>query len=101
MFADYLIRGFQVEVSTVLKLTDYEITMTCSMTLGKYSVAYFMHSVHYTQMCMYSQQVHYQYWPNSGYKQYGEYSVDLLGKEARSWRDTFSEDSRSHTSRCG
>ena len=32
-------------------------------------------------MYMYSQEVCYQYWPNSGYKQYGEYSVDLLGGE--------------------
>ena len=32
-------------------------------------------------MCMYSQKVCYQYWPSSGYKQYGEYSVDLLGEE--------------------
>ena len=30
---------------------------------------------------MYSQEVCYQYWPNSGYQQYGEYSVDLLGEE--------------------
>ena len=32
-------------------------------------------------MYMYSQEVCYQYCPNSGYKQYGEYSVDLLGEE--------------------
>ena len=34
-------------------------------------------------MYMYSQEVCYQYWPSStsGYKQYGEYSVDLLGEE--------------------
>ena len=100
MFADYLIRVFQVEVSMVLKLTEYEVTLTCSMTLGKYSVAYFRHSMHCTHLgkctCTHKE-VCYQYWPSSGYKQYGEYSVDLLGEEEL--EDTFSGDSTSRTSR--
>ena len=32
-------------------------------------------------MYVYSQEVCYRYWPNSGYKQYGEYNVELLGEE--------------------